>query len=49
MPRFKSRVDGFMRRKPHWVCKACGVTHTVSKPSTCTACGTGREFVYFAF
>ena len=48
--RFKSRLDGLKAAKRHWVCKECGVSFTVKKPTTCSHCpkGEGKEFHYFA-
>jgi len=47
MPRFTSRVEGFKARKPHWVCKECGIAFTVTKPGRCTHCGTSGKYYYF--
>ena len=47
MPRFTSRVDGFKSRKPHWVCKQCGVAFTTTKPRICTHCGEVGRYNYF--
>jgi len=47
MPRFKSRIDGFMQRKPHWICRDCQTVFTVHKPTSCSHCGH-RKFMYFA-
>ena len=47
MTRFKSRVGGFMQRKPRWQCRSCGTVFTVHKPTCCTRC-QHRKFMYFA-